>query len=35
MTILITLAIIIVALGAVEIATQIQESRNVHPDPRD
>lgn len=35
MTILITLAIVIVTLGAIEIATRIQEGRNIHPEPRD
>lgn len=35
MYILIMLAIFIAALGALEISTRIQESRNIHPDPRD
>ena len=35
MYILIMLAIFIAALGAMEIVARIQESRNIHPDPRD
>lgn len=35
MTILITLAIFIVALVALEISTQIRENRTIHPEPRD